>query len=213
MNIYNYDKVNKEFLSTSVAIENPLEKGNFLIPASATKVEPLQAKIGFAVCFNEQEQVWEYIEDYRGEESFSIKEKSLFVVDYIGSIKDGFTLLKPKDYDVWDNENKCWVEDSELKLKFLELSFTNAIQEHLDTIAQKTKWDNMQSARAAAGIPLLGNESEVEVAMHTDAVKLARWYLKVWAYGYAQLDIINKGEREVPASVEEFISELPILGV
>lgn len=93
-----------------------------------------------------------------------------------------------------------------------EQDFTIAIQTHLDTTAQKTKWDNMQSARSCAGIPLDGTETDIEIAMHADAVKLARWYLKIWAYGYAQLDLINKGERAVPVSVEAFISELPILG-
>lgn len=92
-----------------------------------------------------------------------------------------------------------------------EQDFTIAIQAHLDMTAQKTRWDNMQSARSCAGIPLDGTETDIEVAMHTDAVKLARWYLKVWAYGYAQLDLINKSEREVPVSVEAFIAELPLL--
>lgn len=93
-----------------------------------------------------------------------------------------------------------------------EQDFTIAIQTHLDTTAQKTKWDNMQSARSCAGIPLDGTETDIEVAMHADAMKLAKWYLKVWAYGYAQLNLINKGEREVPVSTEAFIAELPILG-
>ncbi len=93
-----------------------------------------------------------------------------------------------------------------------EQDFTVEIQTHLDSTAQKTKWDNMQSARACAGIPLDGTESDVEVAMHTDAVNLSRWYLKVWAYCYAQLDAIKAGTRETPSSTEAFIAELPVLG-
>lgn len=93
-----------------------------------------------------------------------------------------------------------------------ELSYMNAVQNHLDTTAQKTKWDNMQSARSAAGIPLDGTESDIEVAMHNDAIKLARWYLKVWAYCYAALDAINAGERSAPESTETFIEELPKIG-
>jgi len=92
-----------------------------------------------------------------------------------------------------------------------ELSYMNAVQDHLDATAQKTKWDNMQSARSAAGIPLIGDESDVEIAMHDDAVKLARWYLKVWAYYYAQLDAIKAEEREVPTNTDAFIEELPKL--
>ncbi len=90
--------------------------------------------------------------------------------------------------------------------------YMNAVQNHLDTTAQKTKWDNMQSARACAGIPLDGTESDVEVAMHADAVNLARWYLKVWSYCYAQLDAIKEGRRTVPSSTEAFIEELPVFG-
>lgn len=93
----------------------------------------------------------------------------------------------------------------------IEQIYTQGVQNHLDQTAQKTKWDNMESARATSGIPLLGDESAVEVAMYTDAVKLSRWYLKVWAYCYAQLDAITAGEREVPVSVESFIEELPNL--
>lgn len=93
-----------------------------------------------------------------------------------------------------------------------ESDFTLAVQNFLDATAQATKWDSMQSARAAAGIPLDGTESEVEVAMHADAVKLARWYLKIWAYCYEQLDAIKAGSREAPTSTEAFIEELPKLG-
>lgn len=93
-----------------------------------------------------------------------------------------------------------------------EKDFTEAIQAYLDETAQKTKWDDMKSARSCAGIPLDGTETETELAMHADAVKLARWYLKVWAYGVEQLALINSGDREVPTSIEAFIAELPQLG-
>jgi len=89
--------------------------------------------------------------------------------------------------------------------------YMNAVQDHLDATARQTKWDNMQSARSAAGIPLIGDESDVEIAMHDDAVKLARWYLKVWAYCYAALDAIKAGDREAPESIGAFIEELPTL--
>ncbi len=89
--------------------------------------------------------------------------------------------------------------------------YMDAVQKHLDITAQKTKWDNMQSARASAGIPLKGTESDVEIAMYDDAVNLARWYLKVWAYCYAVLDAIKAGDREAPESIEAFIEELPKL--
>lgn len=127
--------------------------------------------------------------------------------------------------EVWqnaidNNHNKIDTDGSTLLFDFRtadevakdqELSYMNAVQNFLDITAQATKWDNMQSARSAAGIPLDGTESDIEVAMHDDAIKLARWYLKVWAYCYAQLDAINAGDREAPESTEAFIEELPKL--
>lgn len=61
-------------------------------------------------------------------------------------------------------------------------SLENIVQLALDAKAKETKWDDMKSARAAAGIPLLGTETATEIAVRDDAVSLARLYLKVWGY-------------------------------
>lgn len=107
-----------------------------------------------------------------------------------------------------EHEAKYYADKMTTTLKELELAYTTAIQEVLDKKAQETKWDNMQSARAAAGIPLFGDETPAEVAMNADAIKLARWYFKVWAYGYAQLDLVKSGQRELP-TLADFLEELP----
>lgn len=93
-------------------------------------------------------------------------------------------------------------------LDVLTTRYEDAIQNHLDSVARETKWDNMQSARACAGITLIGTETDIEKAIHDDAVTLSRWYLKVWAYCYQELDKIKAGTREIP-TVEAFIAELP----
>lgn len=89
-----------------------------------------------------------------------------------------------------------------------EMLFSAEVQNHLDSVARETKWDNMQSARACAGITLIGDETDIEKAIHVDSVNLSRWYLKVWAYCYQELDKIKAGTREIP-TVEAFIAELP----
>lgn len=109
-----------------------------------------------------------------------------------------------------EHEAEFYADKAEAELKALEVMYTNAVQDLLDNTALETKWDDMQSARAAAGIPLFGDETAVELAMNADAVKLARWYLKVWAYCCAQLDFIKSGQRDLP-SVDAFLLELPVL--
>lgn len=64
MKIYRYDALSGELLSSSEAIESPLEPGVFLIPAYATDKKPPQAKSGYALCF--KEGVWGQVKDERG---------------------------------------------------------------------------------------------------------------------------------------------------
>lgn len=82
------------------------------------------------------------------------------------------------------------------------------IQIELDHEAMKTGWDDMQSARACTGIPLDGNETEIELAMYNDAVSLGRWYLKVWGYVYQIQADVNNSIRLEP-SIEEILINLP----
>ena len=113
MNIYNYLKETNEFLEMSEAIENPKEEGKFLIPANATSIKALDAKDGFAICFNETKKEWEYKEDNRGKTVYSTTDKTESKIDYLGAIKDGFTLLKPTEFDKWITEK--WVENIDAK--------------------------------------------------------------------------------------------------
>ena len=125
MKIYNYNRITKEFMSQTVAGENPLEEGKYLIPASATSISPLKSKDGFAVCFNEENKIWEYIEDNRTKTIYSTDTKEEVKVDYIGKIKDGFTQLVPNEFDKWDGAkwivDEILVKENEEKLKQIEV--------------------------------------------------------------------------------------------
>ena len=174
MNIYNFIKETKEFISQSIANPNPLEVGKYLIPANATTIEVLPFKDGFklvfneeleeweyleiptvyvfdsdtneyksshkntfligykqfkieenetiiellitkenfAVCFNKTKKEWEYLEDNRNKTVYSTITKEASIVDYLGAIKDGFTLNVPTEFDKWENES--WVKDETL---------------------------------------------------------------------------------------------------
>jgi len=88
MKIYNYNKETKEFTTSANATENPLVKGKYLVPASATIEEPLIIKDGFAICFDEEKQEWEYQEDNRGVVVYNDTLKETGTIDYLGIIKD-----------------------------------------------------------------------------------------------------------------------------
>lgn len=64
MKIYNYNKQTGELLSETIAKENPLEPGKFLIPANATTKKPIVSEEGFVTIFKDNE--WTSIEDIRG---------------------------------------------------------------------------------------------------------------------------------------------------
>lgn len=129
MKVFNYDKKTKEFISQSEAIKSPLEEDVYLIPANSTKLNPLDPKDGFAVCFDEENEEWDYIEDNRGKTVYSTKDKQELKVDYLGAIKTGYTFLKPKQFDKWDETCNSWIEDKNLKkqdcLNLLESAFDN----------------------------------------------------------------------------------------
>ena len=68
MQTYRYDADTKEFLYSEEAFLDPLEtelQGHdvYLLPADSTFTPPLDAKEGYAVCWNGS--AWEYIEDHR----------------------------------------------------------------------------------------------------------------------------------------------------
>ena len=57
MKIYHYNKIDKTYAGESDAKKNPLEEGEFLVPAKATTVKPEEFKEGFINIFNGE--VWE----------------------------------------------------------------------------------------------------------------------------------------------------------
>ena len=59
MKIYNYHPETFKYLGESQADPNPLEPGQYLIPAHATTIEPLTAPLGKVAVFDEATQNWQ----------------------------------------------------------------------------------------------------------------------------------------------------------
>ena len=65
----------------------------------------------------EQNGKWILIEDNREKTVYNIETKSAEKIDYLGKIKDGFTLLEPFEFCMWDG--KKWVLDEDAKNEHL----------------------------------------------------------------------------------------------
>lgn len=141
MDIYNYIKETKEFISQSTANLNPLEDGKYLIPANATIKEPLVNKENFTICFNETKQEWEYKEDNRNKTVYSTITKESSIVDYLGAIKDGLTLLVPTEFDKW--ENNSWVVDETLVQRAFRQNRDSLLSIVVDHYQKPLVWETL----------------------------------------------------------------------
>ena len=86
MEIYNYVESTGEYISTSTASPNPMEDGQFLVPANATTTAPLSAREGYAVVLTGSE--WAYVEDNRGV-AYNVREE--VTVESLGELATGIT--------------------------------------------------------------------------------------------------------------------------
>lgn len=68
MKIYNYDGATREYLNEGAADPDPLQEGEWLIPANATIVQPPPAVAKRAAVFDPTTEKWAYVADYRGVE-------------------------------------------------------------------------------------------------------------------------------------------------
>lgn len=108
MQIYNYDKNTFELISEEMAELDPIG-GKPLIPANATTIKPLDIKDGFAVCFDEKSQIWEYKKDLRGKEFWSKTDGSSVVVDTLDFDTKNYISTPPKENQIMQNGK--WVDD------------------------------------------------------------------------------------------------------
>lgn len=123
MQIYNYDKNTLEFISEEVAELDPIatkrnkedakEGGEYeeiyLLPAYATAIEPLAKKDGFAICFDEKTQTWEYKKDLRGREFWNKADGSSIVINTLDFDAKDYIPTPPKENQIMQNGK--WVDD------------------------------------------------------------------------------------------------------
>jgi hypothetical protein len=86
--IYHTDSLTGEFIGSGYADPDPLEPGNWLIPARAYREQPPEPDANQAVIRTNNE--WELVADYRGF-IYSIENGSAIQHDELGEVPYGFT--------------------------------------------------------------------------------------------------------------------------
>lgn len=92
MRIYHYDSITKEYLGTSIADNDPLVEGSWLIPANATTVPAQEQPTGFAMVWDTG--TWRRVEDHRGMPGY-IGETPVVITE-LGTLPEGWSSDKPK---------------------------------------------------------------------------------------------------------------------
>ena len=120
MNLYNYDKNTKEYLSTTLASADPMEtkiRGEFvpLVPACATVIEPPKTGENEVAIFNGK--AWEIKKDFRVshkicDENFNIKD-----ITEIGEIEEKYLVTADMAKLIKENPNNFKIQNEEITQK------------------------------------------------------------------------------------------------
>lgn len=106
--IHHYDAVSGEHLGSGEARLDPVEQQP-LVPRNATMTPPPPALAGHAVCF--RDGGWQQVEDHRGKTAYATADGAPRVLSELGPVPEGYTLLPPGAFQVWDEAAGTWVDD------------------------------------------------------------------------------------------------------
>ncbi len=109
-----YDIKIGELYYDEFGVESIVSDFNFELPDGCTWIAPPITDKGFAVQLINGE--WVQVKDNKGKVSYSIETKESVIIDYLGEVKEGYTLSAPSSiYDVWNIANEAWEVDIEAK--------------------------------------------------------------------------------------------------
>ena len=127
-----------------------------LPPDNALRIAP-EFKEGFYPCENNGE--WVQVADHRDKTVYNTETKESFKIDYLGPIKEGFTLLEPFQFSRWNG--KKWVLDEDEQKEF--------------KIKQNKILKNSLLNEANENISILQDSIDFDIAEDGDEEKLKAW--------------------------------------
>ena len=143
MNLYNYDKNTKEYLSTTLASADPMEtkiRGEFvpLVPACATVIEPPKTGENEVAIFNGK--VWEIKKNFMVshkicDENFNIKD-----ITEIGEIEENYLITTEMAELIKESPDKFKIQNEEITQKTEE-----EYQEFLDNKIKKEETEKIKN--------------------------------------------------------------------
>lgn len=89
MIVYLFDENTREFLGEYTPQKNPKRQGEYILPRYSTTLKP-QVRKGFVSVFNNNK--WEYIPDFRGEEIIDLQTGKVVICSELGDLPEGFML-------------------------------------------------------------------------------------------------------------------------
>ncbi|MBJ9373712.1 hypothetical protein [Acinetobacter sp. TGL-Y2] len=79
------------------------------LAANSTDIKPPKIPKSKIAVFDLSAQKWSIVNDYRNLTAYNIIDQSEVKIDYVGDVKEGFTLLKPNSiYETWSDN--AWVD-------------------------------------------------------------------------------------------------------
>lgn len=151
--IHNYNETTKELTSSD---EYLILEGSGL-PANSTEIKPLPVKEKFSQIFDGEK--WKYIQDNRGKTAYDTSTKEPIAIVKIGVVPDGFTLLKPNEFDKWNGTE--WVLDSDKKNSFI--------------IKQNQATKELLLSEVTVKIATLQDAIDLDISENGDTEKLKMW--------------------------------------
>ena len=115
-----------------------IDKVEYWISESQTKVEPLETKEGFTQLFKNDK--FEYIEDHREEEVYLKTDGSLFTITELGEIPNEYTTIAPPTYAQYYKFNTDkWVLDSSKKDNLISV-ISDKVKSQTNINMEASKW-------------------------------------------------------------------------
>ncbi|MDK1707005.1 tail fiber assembly protein [Serratia marcescens] len=113
-----------------------------------------------AIRRTEDGKAWEIVDDFRGQPSYSTETGEPQTIDYLGPVRDGWTLLAPQTpYDKWDGTQ--WVTDE--------------AAQHAAQVQVATEEKARLMAEATAAIVPLQDAVDTGIATEEETQQLTAW--------------------------------------